>query len=676
MIFTKIEVENFGVFGGRHTFDLNPEKSGYAKPLILFGGKNGSGKTTLFEAFRLCLYGNNFQGKRISKPIYHKYLRQHIHQSLEDRPTTASVSVEFDYAQAGRVDRYLVKRSWTYENKQINESLEIYQNCSLLRDVNEEQWQDFLIELIPFGVSNLFFFEGEQIQNLAEETDNRYLVSSIHSLLGLDLVERLQTDLRIYLLRKAKEQDKKIETELHGYEIEQKKLKKQLEIVLQKRARVQSQIEHVESEIDDQEHQIANEGGWFASKREELKTLRNRLDEEIEDKKGKIRDLCSELLPFSLVPYLCINLRNRLLDEEKREQKKAALVSLDSVLETSIEELRNESFWDEHKISPSERESLTDKIYKTLRQRITLRDENVPEIIHHLSSKERSKTLDWIDQALSSVPPNLRLLTADLEKLVRQRQDVDKSLFRAPHDDVLHPLIQKLGDLHKQLGVLQENYRNLGEDLHKDQFELSQVISQIEKRLEQKAQLQRRSRSLELARKVQTILREYVDRLRRDKTDNLCDVFLECFGQLSNKEHLIEKMEIDPNSFSITLWDRNGAVPKSQLSAGEKQIFAFSMLWALARTSGRQLPFIIDSPFGRLDTEHREKTVQSFFTRASQQIVVFSTDTEIDQQHFNELQPYISKSYHLVYDEKAGTTRASVGYFWKGKKEEVIVGEL
>lgn len=680
MIFTKIEVENYGVFRGKHVFDLRPVKSpNMQKSIILFGGKNGSGKTTLFEAVRLCLYGNSFQGRKIQKSTYSKYLRQRVHRSSEDPQTTvASVSVEFNYAQSGRVDTYLVKRSWACDDQQTNESIKIYQNGALLRDIGEEQWQDFLMELIPLGVSKLFFFDGEQIQDLAEEeTDNRYLISSFHSLLGLDLVERLQTDLRIYLLRKAKEEDKQVEIELTEYENKQKKAEEQLDLILQRKAHVQSQIDRIQSEIEQQEQQIAKEGGGFASKREELKAIRQKLEGEIEPTKEKIRNLCSDLLPFALVPDLCVSLHKRLQKEEKYEQQKAAMATLDSLLETSLKEIQSEQFWEGLSLPEPHRDELSNRIAETFKRNLKFTASETTQIVHHLSSTERNKLLGWIDKALNQIPTDLRQLTTTLEKLVRQRQDVDTSLFRAPHDDVLNPLIQNLSNLHEELGVLQENYRNLDEDLRKVQYELSQITRQIEKKLEYKTQLQKLSQLMALAKKVQTVLEEYVDRLRREKIGSFSDAFLQCFKWLSNKEHFIEKIDIDANNFIITLRGKNGqTIPKDQLAAGEKQIYAVAMLWALARTSGRPLPFIIDTPLGRLDAEHRENLVQYFFPHASHQVIVFSTDTEIDQKYFEELQPYVSKAYHLEYNEEAGMTNGSVGYFWEGKKEGMIADEL
>ena len=59
-------------------------------------------------------------------------------------------------------------------------------------------WQDFIKEIIPLGLSQLFFFDGEKIQKMMSDDGNEELKKSILSLLGLDLVERLQADLKIY----------------------------------------------------------------------------------------------------------------------------------------------------------------------------------------------------------------------------------------------------------------------------------------------------------------------------------------------------------------------------------------------------------------------------------------------------------------------------------------------
>ncbi len=129
---------------------------------------------------------------------------------------------------------------------------------------------------------------------------------------------------------------------------------------------------------------------------------------------------------------------------------------------------------------------------------------------------------------------------------------------------------------------------------------------------------------------------------------------------------LVERILIDPTTFAITLYDDAGqAIAKQRLSEGEKQIFAISVLWGLARASARPLPAVIDTPMARLDAAHRQHLVERYFPNASHQVIIFSTDTEVDRQYYQALQPHIARAYHLNYDEQTKQTVGEEGYFWK-----------
>lgn len=110
-------------------------------------------------------------------------------------------------------------------------------------------------------------------------------------------------------------------------------------------------------------------------------------------------------------------------------------------------------------------------------------------------------------------------------------------------------------------------------------------------------------------------------------------------------------------------------MPKAQLSAGEKQLSAISMLWALAKTSGRPLPSIIDTPLARLDSEHRKSLIRHSFPVASHQVIIFSTDTEVDQSSFAELRRDIAHTYRLEFDAADHGTTITSGYFGNGADE-------
>lgn len=44
--------------------------------------------------------------------------------------------------------------------------------------------------------------------------------------------------------------------------------------------------------------------------------------------------------------------------------------------------------------------------------------------------------------------------------------------------------------------------------------------------------------------------------------------------------------------------------------------------------------------------------------------MVFSTDTEIDDEYYDKLNDDITQAYHLNYNQEEGYTSVDRGYFW------------
>lgn len=108
-------------------------------------------------------------------------------------------------------------------------------------------------------------------------------------------------------------------------------------------------------------------------------------------------------------------------------------------------------------------------------------------------------------------------------------------------------------------------------------------------------------------------------------------------------------------------------VEKKKLSAGEKQLMVISLLWALAICSKKKLPVIIDTPLSRLDSIHREALITTYFPNASDQTIILSTDSEIDQKYYELMRPHIGDEFTLVYDDEHMKTSIKKGYLFEGK---------
>ena len=158
----------------------------------------------------------------------------------------------------------------------------------------------------------------------------------------------------------------------------------------------------------------------------------------------------------------------------------------------------------------------------------------------------------------------------------------------------------------------------------------------------------------------------FLQRATESKMERLAEYITESFRFLLRKKALVQRVIIDPVTFEIHLEDAaQQRISKQQLSEGEKQIFAISVLWGLSRASARPLPAVIDTPMGRLDSEHRNALLQRYFPNASHQVVILSTDTEIEETAFEKLQPSMARAFHLDYNDRSKSTSAREGYFWE-----------
>lgn len=673
MILTKLSVENFGLFRDRYTFDLATELGMGTKPIILFGGKNGAGKTTLFEAFRLCLYGNTLPEFRIKGFDYHKYVKSKIHRFSGTvlQPASSLILLEFEYSKLGQTDRYTIERRWHISEQGLNEEFDVRVNGNRFEDMENSMWQDFIKELIPVGVSKLFFFDGEQIQALAaDETDEVHLKDSFYSLLGLDLVDRLQSDLQIHITRNMKRSDKSFREKLDKFTLEFQELESEIDELKQKRGDLENKKNYRKKKVDELQDKLAGEGGTFAEKQSELNFKKTKLEAEIEQKYTVTRELCAGLLPFAFVPNYCKLLKERLTEENKIQSSNLALeqvrITLDSVKKKAISKIS-----EANGIGMKSRKDLIADIKGIFdNENNNVKKSRSVKLLHHLSSLEQNRILHWIDTVLDELPLKVKELSISFDKLTRELQTTEDSLRKVPSDEVVAPLVSELNKTNQEIGKFDTLLKQIDEKIGQLEYRIKNLNFQISSLQSEKKNFEKLNRGLKFAYKAQEALRDYEIRLKGQKLFQLADSLIECLDVLMHKK-IFNRALIEPETFAVTLYDLSDrAVPKEQLSAGEKQIYAIAILWALAKTSGRPLPFIVDTPLGRLDSDHRLNLVQNFFPVASHQVIIFSTDTEIDKGYFEELSGHISRSYRLDYDNNEERTRVETGYFWRTKSDQ------
>ena len=669
MHLTKVTLKNYGVYRDKIEFDLTTTDD---KPIVLIGGTNGAGKTTLFESILVGFYGQSFFNKKTTRKEYERFLANKIHRYLGTTVSADSTSIiiDFKFFHNGKVDDYTVDRTWKNDDGRIIEELKIKKNDQRLDSVEESQWQSFIEELIPRGIAKLFFFDGEKIVKMAEEeNEDIEIKSSFDSLLGLDIVEQLHSDLRVQIMRNMKDDAKSIQMQHDKYLEERDEILADRDRFQDKLAVKNGEIDVLSLEIDVIEAKVSKIGGGFASKREELKAKKSFLEMKLASLENDLRGMIIGPLPLCLIPKQTESLRLQIQKDEKVLKKQIEKEILDEKLDELSESLNSEQFWKGIDTTFQIKEKIIQNISSLFSS-----DEKTEKNISmfNFSTFESANIISLIDN-LGTGLDNLKETSQEYSQASDDLQKIDVSLVNAPNDDEIGPLISDLNSLHENQGILKNEIEHLEQQVTTKNSYLKMINVKVRNILADKYKNKNAGIQAELATKVQKVLDEYIEKLKIKKLQLLEVYLLEEIRRLMHKENLITKVSVDKETFEIKLYDKDGnPSPKDLLSKGEKQMYATAVLLALAKTSGKPLPFMIDTPLARLDVGHRDNLIEKFFPYASHQVVIFSTDAEIDEKYYSKMKPYISRSYAMEYMPGKGKTKLHSCYFWDDKGVKTI----
>ena len=671
MHLTKVTLKNYGVYRDKVEFDLTTTPD---KPIILIGGTNGAGKTTLFESILIGFYGQSYFDKKTTRKEYEKFLGNKVHRYLGTTAAADSTSiiVDFKFYHNGIVDDYTVDRTWYDNDGRLTEELKIKKNNKRLDSVEESQWQSFIEELIPKGIAKLFFFDGEKIVKMTEdENEEIEIKSSFDSLLGLDVVEQLHSDLRIHIMRNMKDNSKTIDAQYNGFIHEKEEIVKDLERLERNIVSKTNNQENILSEIHTLEDKISKIGGGFASKREDLRLKKASLEITHTVSESELKSLLSGPMPFCLIPKQIKSLQNQIKKDSEITKKQFEKEILDEKLNQILAVLNQKTLWKKIPKDSQIKELLNSKITKVFESKKSSKQEM--KNLFNFSLLESTNILNMLHTLVTTHIPKLEQESLQFDKISDELNQIETALSNAPNDDEIGPLISKLNSLHKEQGVLENEIDHMESKVSTQNTYLKMINHKIRNIVADQYKDKSAGVQVQLATKVQKVLDEYILKLKEKKLQLLEVYLLEELRRLLHKENLITKVTINKISFEITLYDKDeNAIPKDLLSKGEQQMFATGVLLALARTSGKPLPFMIDTPLARLDVSHRDNMIEKFFPYASHQVVIFSTDSEISEDYYRQLLPYLSRSYAMEYMPGKGKTKQHLGYFWNDKGERIV----
>ena len=662
MILNQLTLNNFCVYRGEQTVDLRPEtRHGKNRPVVLFGGINGGGKTTILDAIQLVLYGNRATCSKKSEKSYEQFLRESINRGVP-ASQGAAICLSFQYSSDGEQNTYEVQRQWSMKGSKVKESVIVRKNGETDRWLSEN-WAQQVEDLLPQGISQLCFFDAEKIRFLAEdETSNDTLGSAIKALLGLDLAERLIADTSVLEGRIAKRARPSAEkTELEEVENTLAEKSNQITILIQDTAALENPRLAAQNRLVEAERTFEAVGGKHWTNRQLRQQELSAAEGRLEAINAQLVDLASSELPFLLVPKLLLSLQNRVARSKESKESALVLDLLSKRDETLLKALRV-------------RKMETDQI-STIRELLETDRENRAIVVQEATDTDLSgngllQVQNVSASAIKSRKESAAAVVATARQLSHDIEDLQRALTATPKEASIKDAAEALKTAAQEFALLDLQSQKLNTNLETARQARTTIDEQV-KRLRKKFADEEIAneedvRLLQLLSRTQETMQVFLRRATENKIGRLAEFITESFRFLLRKKALVERVVIDPTTFAIELEDESGQrISKQQLSEGEKQIFAISVLWGLSRASARPLPAVIDTPMGRLDAEHRNALLERYFPNASHQVVILSTDTEIEETAFEKLQPSIARAYHLDYNDAEKSTTATEGYFWQ-----------
>ncbi|MBV5262274.1 DNA sulfur modification protein DndD [Synechococcus moorigangaii CMS01] len=663
MIFKTLILENFGPYSGRQTLDLTPTET---SPIILIGGMNGGGKTTLMDALRLVLYGQRAQCSTRGSMAYGDFLKQSINRASQEGDRTA-IELIFRHSITGAPTEYHIRRSWQNVAKP-KETLEVFirnivdgEPISLPDPALAKLWDERIEELLPLGISNLFLFDGEQIKELAEqETPPVEVVNAIQSLLGLELSDRLSMDLKILKDRKAKKLAN--QQELQDFEaleqqfVEQDDQRKQIKAQL---SQLQNQLDRAKNRADEYLSIFKLRGGEITAERAQLETQKRQLEQQLDNDRASLRNLAAQALPLNLIQPLLQRTQTQAQTEIEHQQAQITSQILGDRNTKLLDFAQAQHF---PKPQLEQLQTFLNQELTTLNKKAANHSPKLgidPETLCHLNIVCDTLLPDQIHRA--------KHLKDRIETTLIEIDGCDRQLAAAAPPEEFDQLAQQVQEANQTVIQLQTEY-------HATEQHLAQhttIVEATKQKLSQYGQKiferQNDEHIIQAIDRVQHTLQTFRQQLKIRKIDRLESAVTECFRYLIRKADFVGRITIDLETFALNLYDTQGkSLSKNRLSAGEKQLLATAFLWGLARVSGRNLPVAIDTPLGRLDSSHRKNLLERYFPTASHQVLLLSTDTEIDEAAAQQLETAgaIASEYLLNYDIKTRQTSVQSGYFW------------
>lgn len=641
MKFDNIELKNFRQYGGsqRAKFSTDPTKN-----ITVFNGNNGAGKTSLFVAINWCLYGEG-TAENIGELIN----KEAVKQSPIGKDILAYVKLSIRH----NGERFIASRELV-GTKLKDGSVETRSKSSftLMKIRADGQAVDVknpigtINTILPSNVRTFFLFDGEKIDEFAKPDSADEVRYAIYNVLKLEVLERSQKHLSDVAVGYRKELKQSSSGELRELIEKEESSREQKDKAVAKQQELERERDSAKRKIADIDKRLRE---WEGARN--LQQQRDQTQKDLEEGESDLRNLIKEIRDLvisshSLLAHEALKKARSILDK-KRERGEIPSGIRQQFIQDLLEQgecicgrpIKENDPAHKHLMNLLARSvpgSLEDKVLNN----------NMSLNVLTLQNKKSPQQLDAAMKRKSR-------LTESINDLQSRLDDITRQLKGSPQEEISglekqrHNFDSDIERYHIEIGKCKAT-------IESQEAEIAKLTKQIEEAKKRKSKDDLLMKKVSLAQKsadaIEKIYQTFAEEMRQSIETKTKQIFKKLVWKGSHFQDI--KLGAD---YKLDVIDRYGSFARPELSAGERQILSLSFITAMVQVSEEEVPIVMDTPFGRLSSEHRASITENLPNLAPQ-LILFVTDEELHDQARKNLKKSIGEEYHLQFNIKTSCT--------------------
>ncbi|MBY6036641.1 DNA sulfur modification protein DndD [Fictibacillus nanhaiensis] len=642
MKFNKVMLNNIGAYKGVHEIDLSVDSP--LQNVILFGGENGAGKTTFLNSIRLALFGSYAFGFRTENDAYYRRVKSLLNKNaVSQNESLYQIIIEYSEVENYKRNEYKFIRRWKLQKEKLKEDFLILKNDHYLNDSEKELYHSKLKETVPPQLFDLCLFDGEEISRIVN--DNRlseYLRASAKVMFNLNLFENLEGDLH-QLIKQNKAHDlSKEENEILELNEAIEALENNLKESTQTQEYLFEQITNIQEKLSELKRDFNTHGGLVKDKREQFLKEVNSIESIRTKNMDEVRNFISTLLPFYMNRSLLADVKKQMEQEKSLE----AVEHLSNLLTPKkLDYLLKKLIESNLPIN----DDLQDKLLNGLLEVIT--DDDNPVISIHKASFSQRIEIENTHTNVSKISSGYYLeKIKENQDLLKKSHELRKKIELNDQTTDFKEILENIQQMTKEITILtgeleQKKLIHNEMEIELDRLETEKITKQNKLVDSNKVQ-----NTFLISSQVIELSKHFRKTQQQKKLQQVQIEATKMLNSLMRKRDYVSRVIINEETFEVRLFNSsNEELYKDSLSSGEKEILLLSVVWAMFKSSGRRLPFIFDTLLGRLDKTHKLTVLTQLIPACGEQVIILSTDSEIDRANYELLKPRIAKEYTLEF---------------------------